>query len=48
MVEYVLIIAAIALPLLGVMVYFWGDIKEWIFELIDRIKGDVDNAAATP
>ncbi len=47
-VEYVLIVAAIALPLLGVMVFFWDDIKEWVFEKTDQLKEDVDNASNVP
>ena len=30
MVEYVLIIAAVALPLLGLVLYYGKDIKEWV------------------
>jgi Flp pilus assembly pilin Flp len=30
MVEYVLIIAAVALPLLAVIIWFWKDIDDWI------------------
>ena len=48
MVEYVLIIAAIALPLLGVLIWFWGDIKEWIIELYEDIKGEAKEAGQVP
>lgn len=48
MVEYVLIVAAVALPLLGVIVFFWDDIKEWVFEKTDELKEDVDNASNVP
>ena len=47
MVEYILIVAAIALPLLGVIVFFWDDIKDWIFEKTEEIKYDVEDASAT-
>ena len=43
MVEYILIVAAIALPLLGFVVYFWGDIKTWALGLFNTIKGDAEN-----
>ncbi len=42
MVEYILVIAAIALPLLGFVVYFWQDIKEWAKDLYERIKGNAE------
>jgi Flp pilus assembly pilin Flp len=29
MLEYILIFAAIALPLMGVIIYFWKDISKW-------------------
>ena len=43
MVEYILIVAAIALPLMGFIVYFWGDIKTWALGLFEQIKGDATN-----
>ena len=39
MVEYILIIAAIALPLLAVIIWFWKDISRWTVEVYDSIKG---------
>ena len=48
MVEYILIIAAIALPLLGVLIFFWSDIKDWVFELTGIIKDDVREAGTPP
>ncbi|MHC4986140.1 MAG: Flp family type IVb pilin [Planctomycetota bacterium] len=48
MVEYVLIIAGIALPLLGVIIFFWSDIKDWVFELTGGIKEQVQEAGAPP
>ena len=39
MVEYILIVAAIALPLLGVVIWFWKDISKWAGELNRDIKG---------
>lgn len=38
MIEYILIVAAIALPLLGVLIYFKNDIGEWISEQYEDIK----------
>ena len=40
MIEYILVVAAIALPLLGVIVWFWQDIKEWAKEIYEQIKGN--------
>lgn len=39
MVEYILVVAAIALPLLGVVVWFWQEIKTKAIELWERIWG---------
>jgi Flp pilus assembly pilin Flp len=44
MVEYILIVAAIGLPLLGVLIWFWDDIKKWIIDLYEETKEDVDEA----
>ncbi len=33
MIEYILIFAAVALPLLGVLIFFWKDISRWAGEL---------------
>ncbi|MHC4563775.1 MAG: Flp family type IVb pilin [Planctomycetota bacterium] len=46
MVEYILIVAAIGLPLLGVLIWFWGDIKEWIIDLYEETKTDVEEASS--
>jgi Flp pilus assembly pilin Flp len=29
MVEYILMIAAVSLPLLGVLIWFWKDLSKW-------------------
>lgn len=42
LIEYILIIAAIALPLLGVIIYFKNDLAEWISESYDEVKGDAE------
>lgn len=38
LVEYILIVAAIALPLLGVIIWFKDDISEWIGESYDEVR----------
>ncbi len=38
MIEYILIVAAIALPLLGVIIWFWQDISAWVKESYDEAK----------
>ena len=38
MIEYILIIAAIALPLLGVIIWFWKDISAWVKDSYDEAK----------
>ena len=44
MIEYVLIIAAVALPILGIIVWFWQDIQEWFKGGYETLKSDVDQA----
>ena len=39
MVEYVLIIAAVALPLVGVLIWYWHDFVQWVGEAWAAIKG---------
>ena len=39
MVEYILIIAAVVLPLLGIILWFWKDIVEWATEAYDDVRG---------
>ncbi len=43
MVEYMLIVAAIALPLLAVMIWFRNEIKEWVEEQWEEVKGQAEN-----
>jgi Flp pilus assembly pilin Flp len=38
MVEYILIVAAVALPLLGVLIWFWKDISKWASDLWEQSK----------
>jgi Flp pilus assembly pilin Flp len=38
LVEYVLIIAAVALPVLGIVIWFKDEIGEWIGESYDQVK----------
>ncbi len=39
MIEYILVVAAIALPLLAVVIWFWKDISKWAGDLWDSAKG---------
>ena len=38
MVEYILIIAAVVLPLLGVILWFWRDIVSWVSESYEDVR----------
>ena len=38
MVEYMLIVAAVALPLMAVVIWFWKDIARWVGETWKEIK----------
>lgn len=38
MVEYILVVAAIALPLLAVIIWFWKDITSWAKGLWENAK----------
>jgi len=40
MIEYILVIAAIALPLLAVVIWFWKDISKWADTLWKSAKGE--------
>jgi Flp pilus assembly pilin Flp len=40
MVEYILIFAAVSLPLLGVLIWYWKDISKWASDLWDKAKGN--------
>ncbi|MEM1353597.1 MAG: hypothetical protein AAGC44_00440 [Planctomycetota bacterium] len=43
--EKLLIIAAIALPLLGLLIFFAGDLREWVVDNWDQVKGDAPDPA---
>ena len=43
MVEYILIVAAVSLPLLGVIIWFWKDIVTWVSEQWSDIKSDTED-----
>ena len=45
MVEYILIVAAIALPVLAVVIWFWKDISKWAYKLWNSAK---DQEGASP
>jgi Flp pilus assembly pilin Flp len=38
LIEYILIVAAIALPLLGVIIYYRKDIAEWVRGQYEEVK----------
>jgi len=40
MVEYVLLIAIVALPLLAVIIWFWKDIRDYLTEKWTEVKED--------
>jgi Flp pilus assembly pilin Flp len=40
MVEYILVVAAIALPLLAVVIWFWKDISKEAADWWERAKGE--------
>ena len=48
MVEYILIVAAVALPLLAVIIWFWKDIKDWAVSLWEDAKESAEEGAQTP
>ena len=41
--EKLLIIAAIVLPLLGLLIYFRGWITEWVGDNVTEVRGDADD-----
>lgn len=41
--EKLLILAAVALPLLGLLIWFRNDIQEWIGGQAQAVRGDGDN-----
>ena len=41
MVEYILIVAAVALPLLAVIIWFRKDLEHWFKSLWEDTKGDI-------
>jgi Flp pilus assembly pilin Flp len=42
MVEYILIIAAIVLPILAIVIFFRNEIKEWMYDLFGRVQSDAE------
>ena len=42
MVEYILIVAAVALPLLAVIIWFWKDISRWVGQAYAAIRSGSD------
>lgn len=45
--EKLLIIAAIVLPLLAVLIFFGGMIRDWVSEWWDEVRGDADTLRTT-
>ena len=43
MLEILLIVAAIALPLLGLLIWFRNDIKEWVSGIWEDQKGEAED-----
>lgn len=48
MIEYLLIFAAIALPLMAVLLWFKNDIGRWAGEMWGNVKDDPDSVADDP
>jgi Flp pilus assembly pilin Flp len=48
MIEYILIVAAIVLPLLGEIIYFKNDIGTWVSEQYDEIKAGQGTSPTQP
>lgn len=46
--EKLLIIAAVVLPLLGLLVVFRDKISEWVSGQYDTVKSDADQGVTTP
>ena len=42
MLEYILLIAVVALPLVGLLLWFRNDITEWVQGLWEEVKGESD------
>ncbi len=41
--EKLLIVAAIVLPLLGLLIFFRDEIREWVMDIWDRARGEAEN-----
>ena len=46
-IEKLLILAAIALPLLGLLLFFRNDLWEWVEGIWDDVKGEGENAGGS-
>ena len=42
MVEYILMIAAVSIPLLFVLIWFWKDLSKWFGDIWESLKSDPD------
>ena len=46
--EILLIVAAIVLPLLGLLIYFRQEIGRWVSDMWTTIRGEADQPVPTP
>ena len=46
--EILLIVAAIVLPLLGLLIYFRQEIGRWVSDMWTNIRGEADQPVPTP
>ena len=43
--EKLLLLAALILPLLGILIFYGSDIRDWLVDLWDRMKADSEQLA---
>ncbi len=43
--EKLLLLAALILPLLGILIFYGADIRDWLVDLWDRMRGDSEDLA---
>ena len=48
MIEYILIVAAVALPMVAVIIWFWKDIAAWAGDAWNNIKGNPQDPGTDP
>jgi len=47
-IEKLLILAAVALPILAVIIFFGEDLKDWLAGIWEQVKGDSENLGDNP